>query len=329
MLSGSHGALAGASPIVAEETLVKTQDAGVEIYLKNKHLDGLARRSADKTLIFVHGATYPAETAFDLPIDGVSMMDLFARQGFDVYLVDLHGYGKSPRPSEMDQPPEANKPITDTAEANRDMGAAIDYVLSSRGIPKMNLMGWSWGTSIAGNYTSQHNDKINRLVLYAPAWLFQPAAEPPAAPLPAYRTVTKEMAKKRWYAGVPADKQADLIAPGVFDQWRDATLATDPVGGKMTPPTLRAPNGVLQEFSNYWRAGKPLYDPAAISVPTLIIHAEWDADLPSYMAQAYFSKLANAPLKRLVEIGEGTHSVMLEKNRMQFFREILNFLTEP
>ena len=51
-------------------------------------------------------------------------------------------------------------------------------------------------------------------------------------------------------------------------------------------------------------------------------------DLPSYQAQAYFAELRNAPYKRLVEIGEGTHTVMLEKNRMQFFREIMGFLDE-
>ena len=34
------------------------------------------------------------------------------------------------------------------------------------------------------------------------------------------------------------------------------------------------------------------------------------------------------PYKRLVEIGEGTHTMMLEKNRMQFFREIIGFLDE-
>jgi pimeloyl-ACP methyl ester carboxylesterase len=329
LFSGPYVAHADASKVVLEETLVKTQEPGVEIYVRNKHLDGLVSHSADRTLIFVHGATYPAETSFDLPIDGQSMMDLFASQGFDVYLVDLFGYGRSSRPPEMDQPPEKNKPITDSEEANRDLGAAIDYILSSRGIPKLNLMGWSWGTSVAGNYASQHNDRINRLVLYAPAWLFQPAKEPPTDPLPAYRLVTKEMAKTRWYTGVPLDKQATLIAPGLFDRWWDETLATDPAGEKTTPPSLRAPNGVIKEFGNYWRAGKPFYDPATIAVPTLVVHAEWDADLPSYMALAYFSKLSSAPYKRFIEIGEGTHSVMLEKNRMQFFREILNFLSEP
>ncbi len=190
-------------------------------------------------------------------------------------------------------------------------------------------MGWSWGTSIAGNYVSQHNDKINRLVLYAPAWTFQPSKAPPTDAIPAYREVSKDAAKARWYKGVPAGKQETLIPPGVFDQWWDATLASDPIGSKLNPPVVRAPNGVMAEFVNFWVAGKPFYDPGKITVPTLLIHAEWDADLPSYMAQAYFSKLTATPYKRFVELGEGTHTVMLEKNRMQFFHEVLGFLSEP
>jgi alpha-beta hydrolase superfamily lysophospholipase len=47
-----------------------------------------------------------------------------------------------------------------------------------------------------------------------------------------------------------------------------------------------------------------------------------------YMAQAYFSKLAQAPYKRYVEIGEGTHFVMMETNRMQLFQEVQQFLDE-
>ena len=109
--------------------------------------------------------------------------------------------------------------------------------------------------------------------------------------------------------------------------WRE-TLATDPIGSAMSPPRLRAPNGVFAEFTQYWGAGKPYYDPGAITVPTLLIHAEWDADLPSYMTWAYFSKLTRTPYKRVVELGEGTHTVMLEKNRTQFFHEIAGFLTE-
>jgi pimeloyl-ACP methyl ester carboxylesterase len=320
--------MAQSRPLATEETMVKSSDPGVELYIRNKHPEGMASFSAEKTLLFIHGATYPAETAFDLPIEGVSMMDLFARQGYDVYLVDVRSYGRSTRAAEMDQPPEANKPIANSEEAGRDLGAAVDYVLQKRGIAKLNLMGWSWGTSIAGRYASMHDDKINRLVLYAPAWAFEPSHDPTAGAIPAYRLVGKDAAKARWLNGVPTDKQETLIPAGVFDRWWEANLATDPVGAKMNPPMLRAPNGVMAEFINYWSAGKPFYDPGKITVPTLLIHAEWDADLPSYQARAYFAKLTAAPYQRFVELGEGTHSVMLEKNRMQFFHEILGFLAE-
>ena len=71
-----------------------------------------------------------------------------------------------------------------------------------------------------------------------------------------------------------------------------------------------------------------LYDPAGIRVPTLLVHAEWDADLPSYMLYEYFARLTNAPYKRYVQIGEGTHSIIMEKNRMQLFQAVQQFLDE-
>ena len=331
LLSGlaySTPTLAAPPQLETKSFTIPSVDPGIELYMRNKHPAGMTAFSADRTLLFIHGATYPAQTAFDLPIEGVSMMDLIAQQGYDVYLVDVRGYGGSTRPPEMDQPPAANKPVATSADAAKDLGAAVDYVLKTRNIAKLDLMGWSWGTSTAGSYTSLHDDKINRLVLYAPAWLHEPAIPPKGDPLGAYRMVGKELAKSRWLKGVPEDKQASLIPPGVFDAWWNATLATDPVGSKLNPPMLRAPNGVFEEFINYWLAGKPYYDPGKITVPTLLIHAEWDADLPSYQAQAYFKQLTNVPYKRFVELGEGTHTVMLEKNRMQFFREIMGFLSE-
>jgi pimeloyl-ACP methyl ester carboxylesterase len=331
LLSGlvySTATLAAAAQLETKSFTIPSVDPGIELYMRNKHPAGMIAFSADRTLLFIHGATYPAETAFDLPIEGVSMMDLIAQEGYNVYLVDVRGYGGSTRPPEMDQPPAANKPVATSADAAKDLGAAVDYVLKANNITKLDLMGWSWGTSTAGSYTSLHDDKINRLVLYAPAWLHEPAIAPKGDTLGAYRMVGKESAKSRWLKDVPEGKQASLIPPGVFDAWWNATLATDPVGSQLNPPMLRAPNGVFEEFINYWLAGKPYYDPGKITVPTLLIHAEWDADLPSYQAQAYFQQLTNVPYKRFVELGEGTHTVMLEKNRMQFFRELVGFLSE-
>jgi pimeloyl-ACP methyl ester carboxylesterase len=318
-----------ASPkLETTDVMIPSGDPGIQLFVRNKHPVGMKNFRSDRILLFVHGATYPAETAFDLPIEGVSMMDLIAQRGFDVYLVDVRGYGRSTRPPEMSQPPEANKPIVSTEVAAHDYGVAVDYILKKRGVSKIDVMGWSWGTSIVGLYTSEHNSKVDRLVLYAPQWI---RTEPPAANLPplgAYRLVSKESARERWLKGVPADKQADLIPPGVFDAWADATWATDPEASKHSPPTLRATNGVGEDSRNTWSAGKALYDPSKITVPTLILHAEWDADLPSYLAQNYFKQLTNTPYKRLIELSEGTHTVMMEKNRMQFFHELMGFLDE-
>ena len=91
---------------------------------------------------------------------------------------------------------------------------------------------------------------------------------------------------------------------------------------------LRAPNGTAQDTREFWGRGKPLYDPAGIRVPTFLAHAEWDADLPNYMLYTYLAKLTNAPYKRYVEIGEGTYTVMMEKNRMQLFQAVQQFLDE-
>jgi pimeloyl-ACP methyl ester carboxylesterase len=323
--------------LVTESTMIPSGDAGIELYVRNKRPVGMTNFPAERILLYVHGATYPSETAFDLPIEGASMMDLIAARGYDVYLVDIRGYGRSTRPPEMSAPPQANRPVVSTEVAVRDFGAAVDHVLKRRGVAGINLMGWSWGTAIAGKYTSEHSDKVHRLVLFAPLWIFRndavlapaPEATGKSAPqLGAYRLISKEVAKARWLEGVPENKKAGLIPPGVFEAWIEATWATDPDATRHNPPMLRAPNGVIADALAYWTAGKAHYDPGKITVPTFLIHAEWDFDLPSYQAQAYFAALTNVPYKRLVEIGEGTHTVMLEKNRMQFFREIIGFLDE-
>ena len=140
--------------------------------------------------------------------------------------------------------------------------------------------------------------------------------------------VRREQALERWLTGVPEDKKATLIPAGWFDAWADATFASDPVGAKMNPPVLRAPNGVVQDGLEYFGAGKPYYDPAKINVPTLLIHAEWDRDTPAYMAQTLFPLMVNAPGKRYVQLAEGTHTILMEKNRMKLFEAVQAFLDE-
>jgi len=139
------------------------------------------------------------------------MMDILAARGWDVWMLDVRGYSRSTRPAEMDRPAADSKPIVDTATAARDVASVVEFVMKQRGVPKVNLMGWSWGTSIMGLYTTTHNDNVARLVLYAPQWLSTQKVPADAPPLGAYRAVTRGATRDRWLMGVPEAKKADLI----------------------------------------------------------------------------------------------------------------------
>src|ERR1022692_1996100 len=219
-LCSTSAVTAKQATIVMEEFTVPAADPGIGLYVRNKHPQGLKKFPAEKILLYVHGATYPAETTFDLKLNGLSWMDYIAQHGYDVYLVDIRGYSKSTRPPEMDQLPADNEPIVRTETAVKDVGAAVDFILKRRGVSKIDLMGWSWGTSIMGWYTTQNNGKVNRLVLYAPGWIRDaPSLTDSGGKLGAYRSVSRDSAKARWLTGVPEDKKADLIPPGWFEAW--------------------------------------------------------------------------------------------------------------
>ena len=314
--------------LVTESYMIQSHDPGIQLYVRNKRPEGMIQFSPEKTLLYVHGTTQAASSTFDLPLDGLSWMDYIAQHGYDVYLVDLRGYGGSTRPPEMDKPAAEHPPIVRTDVAVEDVAATVEHILARRGVTKLNLMGWSWGTAIMGRYATQNSDKVHRLVLYAPPWTREAPATSTQAPLGAYQTWTMEQARSRLQNGAPEEKKQDLMPAAWFEAWSAAALATDPVGTKQTPPVVRTPNGAVQDTREYWLAGKPLWEPSEVKAPTLIVVGEWDAGTPLTGAQAVFGKLSHALYKRLVQIGHGTHLLFLEKNRLQLFREVQLFLDE-
>jgi pimeloyl-ACP methyl ester carboxylesterase len=122
-------AFAQAPKLATDEIMVKSPDPGIEIYVRNKHPAGMTSFRPERTLLYVHGATYPASTTFDLPLDGQSWMDTMASRGYDVYLMDNRGYGKSSRPKEMSEDAKANPPIVRGNTAIKDISAVVDFIL--------------------------------------------------------------------------------------------------------------------------------------------------------------------------------------------------------
>ena len=140
---GGGAAPASSSGTIVMEEFRVTSEPGIQVYVRNKRPKGMTQFSADKTVIYVHGATSPSETAFDLPLDGMSWMDYIARQGCDVYLLDVRGYGGSTRPAQMERHAAENAPFAGTVEAMRDVDAVVEFVKKRRGIEKVNLLAWS------------------------------------------------------------------------------------------------------------------------------------------------------------------------------------------
>ena len=321
-----HFAHAARSSIIAEDYMIESGDPGIRLFVRNKHPVRMTQYRSDKTVLYVHGSTQAASCTFDLKIDQQSWMDYIAGRGYDVYLVDLRGYGRSTRPPEFARPADENPPVVRTDVAVRDVAAAVDSILQRRRLRSLDLIGWSWGTALMGRYASEHKDKVNRLVLYAPVWLHEPASAPAA--LGAYRTWSMDDARKILQTGAPDSGKSQLLSPDVFAAWSAAETATDADGSKQSPPVVHTPNGYYADDRDYQTAGNALWEPSEIAAPTLVVVGDWDGVAPPARAQAVFSKLVNARERRLVQIGEATHIVLLEKNRLQLYREVQLFLDE-
>jgi pimeloyl-ACP methyl ester carboxylesterase len=313
--------------ITTEDLFVPSDTAGIDLHLRSKRLAHVENFSSERTLLLMHGATFSSGSLFDAPVGGASFMDQLSAAGFDVYAVDVRGYGGSTQLAEILVPVDpSNRPVR-IETAIRDLGTAIDYILEHRGLDQLNLVAMSWGGSVAGGYAAKNNRKIKRLALIAPLWLREtPSRIDAGGELPAYREVDLFKYKETWRAAAPKDHQDTLIPSGWFRTWAENTLAIGPRG--TAPNTILAPSGAIQDIREYWAAGRPFYDPGEIRVPVLLMHAEWDIDVPFDTARDFFSRLTAAPYRRWVEIGQGTHMVVLEKNRWQAVNAIISFLQE-
>jgi len=327
LLAGCGVLPKASTEVVTETFMIPSQDPGITVHVRNKYLPGSGNYRADRIVLFVHGATFPSETMFDIDLPGGSWMEYAARRGFDAYLVDVRGYGRSTRPAAMDQPPEANAPFGGADDAVRDIGAAVDFILKRRNVLRLDLVGWSMGTTFMGKYAAENPAKVEKLVLYAPVWHEPGLKAPPYSG--AYRTGTRESIRPFNTAGIPKDRVAEISPADWYEKWWQANLATDPQGAARNPPVLRAPNGVLRDLNESWAKGRPTYDAAKVRAATLLIVGEWDVITPPEQGLALFKRLSAARERRVMVLSEGSHSMGVEKNRMHLIREVQHFLEEP
>lgn len=138
----------------------------------------------------------------------------------------------------------------------------------------------------------------------------------------AARLVTEALTRGRWDAEMPVG--ADWRDEAVFQALVQSALADDPASGTHDPPAFRAPNGT---FLDLWEAfnDRPLYDPAAIHCPTLLIRGGADPTSSRSDALRLFDRLG-AVDRNYVEIANGTHFVSAERRAAQVFNAVNSFL---
>jgi pimeloyl-ACP methyl ester carboxylesterase len=316
-------------------------DPGIKLFVRMKMAEGNTRFTNDNIVLFIHGATFPSTPDFDLEYKDYSWADWMIGQGYVVYMFDKRNYGFSTRAPAMDQPPAQNKPVSRSYLVIRDIGAVVDHIRRKHGVEKVSLIGWSWGAMTAGYYASLHSDKVNKLVLFAPAYSFTlhtnlgPGSGLQNKRRPyqfnygvgAYRFGSGQANQARWDGEIPVEDKSQYREQGVVDAFNAAALATDPTSGARTPPSLRAPNGVLED--TFMQAtGRPIWNASSIYVPTLVIAGEYDTWSFPEDREGLMRDLANAPVKKHVVIKNATHFVLFEKPRFEFFGEIAKFLKE-
>jgi len=341
LLATIGAAQAQDAKIAKTDVQIDALDPGIKLFVREKMAEGNTRFSDDNIVLFLHGATAPSTCDFDLPYKDFSWADWMVKRGYVVYMGDYRNYGYSSREAAMDEPPAKNQPVTRSYLALRDVEAMVNHVKAKRGVKKITLVGWSWGAMMAGYYASLHSESVQKLVLYAPLYNFNnhtnlgpgSALQNKRKPhefnfaLGAYRLASEAANTGRWNGEIPVENKDEYREPAVpAEFWKECT-ATDPTSGTRNPASLRAPNGVLED-SFYQATGRPLWHAANIYAPTLVIAGAYDTWSFPDDRDGLMRDLVHAPAKRSVLIPDATHFVLFEKNRMQFFEEILKFLKQ-
>lgn len=311
-----------------------------EIYIHEVVQSGMALRGAtpsDRVALFIHGAGTPAEVAFDVSYQDYSWMEFLARAGFDVFSMDMTGYGRSTRPEAMNNPCNLSKeqqaalipslipgvcdaparPITTIASDWDDIDAAINHIRALRHVDKLNLLGWSQGGPRAGGYAARHPEKVAKLVLLAPAYnrampLDESKSSSTAAPM---NTQSHADFIANWDRQVGCVEQYERPASDAI--W-SMMVESDPVGATWGTGVRRAPNVPT------WGWNDSVV--AKMQIPTLMVSGGYDKQVSPERVRDLYSDLGS-PKKVFIDLACSSHNAMWEKNHLLLFKASLEWLT--
>jgi pimeloyl-ACP methyl ester carboxylesterase len=314
-----------------------------QIYVREVVLPGIALRgrpASGSVVLFVHGAGTPAEVSFDVPYRDYSWMAYLAQAGFDVFSMDMTGYGRSTRPPAMNDPcnlskeqqarfipqliaapcaPSRPTAITTMGSDWNDIGAVVDHLRALRGVDRVSLVAWSQGGPRAGGYAARNPGKVARLVVLAPAYNRTGPLDAPN-PLPSVNAVMNVQSHAdftaNWDRQVGCPDQYEPAASAAV--WREM-LASDPVGSTWGTGVRRAPQVPTWGF-NQTIVSK-------MQTPFLMVAGVHDKQVTPERVRDLYTDLG-AKQKVLVDLACSSHNAMWERNHLLLFRASLEWLRD-
>lgn len=314
----------GQAPIEARPEIVKIGGPIEGLKLGLLHFSG--PRPNAPTVLVLHGQVVPHEANLGFPIGGHSLLGSLAASGLDVWALDYYGFGVSDRYPEMSGAADAHAPLGNLEEVTDQVASAVKFLRSRNGGRPIMLVGDSRGSEIAGAYAARQPGTLSKLVLYGPVTAFTDSSA--AAKPPAYTLWTAENGWAIFSGFAQANPDPDTLDPKVYDQWAKAFLDSDPTSRTRNPPSVKIPNGGALDLLPIAR-GQYVFDASKINVPTLLLMGETDQIATFPGAQWLLTRLRNAPHRRLVVIGDGSHTVQFEKERDEVYKALAEFLHEP
>ena len=285
-----------------------TNKGDVRLFLWEK--PAIAQPASRGTILFVHGSSMASQPTFDLTVPGrpdSSVMDWFARRGFDTWSVDMEGYGRSDKRRDIN---------SDIANGADDLAAATDYILRERGSGPFLVYGISSGALRAALFAERHPDRVRRLALDAFVWTGKgsPTLAERAKRLPEFKARNRRPVDRAFVHSIFNRDHPGTADANVVEAFADAILSLDD----------SMPTGTYVDMCSKL----PVVDPRRITVPTMIMRGEYDGIASFEDLVEFFTLLPNADKQFAVMPGIA-HASFQQKNYQLVYHILHGFFTQP
>ena len=286
-----------------------TKKGDIPLWMYRKRIGApKAGEPARPVVFFVHGSSVTSR-GFDLNGPGkgeYSVMNEFARYGFDVWTMDHENYGKSGRTS-------GNADIASGAE---DLKVAVELIARETGQQKVHFVGESSGALRAGAFAMLAPDRVDRLVFAA--FTYKGEGSP---------TLTKRAEQLAYYRSHNMRKR---------DREMIRSIATRDKPGTSDPAAIEVLADVEMQFGDQIPTGTyldmtanlPVVHPEKVLAPVLLVRGEYDGIATVADLEEFYNKLPNGDRQFIILPGTA-HSVALAINRQLFWHVTRAFLTMP